>query len=116
MARRVALRHHDARVGGSIPGLGSAIRQASPWSRGLHDDHKDTVASSRVYCQTALADIVESHQLQDLYPGRILTLRYQDFIQDPGGLQADVFTFLNIKSTTDGTHSVKLNNENLQKC
>ena len=23
LARRVALRHHDARVGGSIPGLGS---------------------------------------------------------------------------------------------
>ena len=93
----------------------SAARQASPWSRGLNDDHKDRVASSRVYCQTALADIGESNRLQDLYPGRILTLRYQDFTQDPEGLQADVYTFLNITSTTDRIHSVKLNSENLQK-
>ena len=49
LARCVALRHHDARVGGSVPGLGSSITVTHRFNlQNILTTHMDT-ASSGVY-------------------------------------------------------------------
>ena len=56
-----------------------------------------------VYCRTAVLDILVRHRLEAKYPGRILTLGYEDVVADLGRHADLLYRFLGLDATPPKT-------------
>ena len=59
-----------------------------------HDQFSRLMAEARMFCGTVLRDIRFRQRLEQLYPGRILTVRYEQFAADLLNQVTDIYRFL----------------------
>ena len=65
-----------------------------------------------VYCDTALRDYQLSLEIKQLYPDRIITVWYDDYILDPGTVYQSIYTFLDLNVPHDLNELLDLDNYN----
>ena len=77
-------------------------RQKADWARSTYEKRrKDLRKIAKVYCQTVLEDYRVRQKLERKYPGRIMDLIYEDFIQAPHEKLHQVYNFLHLKVGDD---------------
>jgi hypothetical protein len=57
-------------------------RLDSSWSLGKYD-RKNLTRAAQVYCQNVVSDIQLSQLLEQAYPGKMMTMLSDDFVEDP---------------------------------
>ena len=74
-------------------------RYVNMWSRGFYDfGEVDFYSRSAMsYCRRAYRDIMERVQLEKRYPGRILTLIFDQFANDPENVMKKAFQFVGVR-------------------
>ena len=77
-----------------------ASRRISRWSRSHYERAAPDVSHiAHVFCRTALEDYRVSKQIQKRYPGRLMTLWYEEYAKHPINTLNDIYDFLNITLT-----------------
>jgi len=78
-----------------------AVSRSTNYSyRGIYSGMIDTmkggdkVREALVYCGTVVEDILHRRQMENVYPGKIIQVIYEDFVQNPEAYAKAVYGFL----------------------
>ena len=84
----------------SVTGLYSLGVKSEP-----HGSPYETAAvlEATLYCRRAIENLRLAARLAELYPGRIMTVRYEDAIKDFEGHVEDVYRFVGFESVPNAT-------------
>jgi len=66
-----------------------------------------------IYCRTVVQDILLRHQLEERFPGRILTVRYEDFVNDLHDRTQDIYRFIGTEVSTQMLGWIKCNQDEI---
>ncbi|XP_076438080.1 carbohydrate sulfotransferase 1-like [Babylonia areolata] len=62
--------------------------------------------SARLFCQQVLADLQQAEKMKTLFPGRMLTVRYEDLAMDPLVMAQKVLSFVGLAMDEELRHYV----------
>lgn len=76
------------------------------------DSGNDTmVREAELYCRTVVKDIEKRHRLERLYPGKIMSVVYDDFVTDIGSHTERVYEFLELEMPNSTIEWIKEANQ-----
>ena len=75
----------------------SLSRKKAGWSQSIYERGKGLGIIAHSYCQTVLRDHTRRLELEKLYPGRTMSLIYDEFLLKPVDIYKQVYSFLNWK-------------------
>ena len=99
------------------PRAAVASKMGVPWSQGIYAS-TDVRKEARIYCQQVSLDLAWRMQIEEEYPGQIIELVYDDFVQRPEESLGRLYNFLELdihnvtrkrmlKATKDSTAKAK---------
>jgi hypothetical protein len=82
-------------------------RIKTKWSSG-YAATKDIIQSAGIYCQVMAKDLKEGKKLAKLFPGSLMQVNFDDFIDDPVGIAKNIYHFLNMTLLTSIENYLKV--------